>query len=293
MSTLKNALLLLVLLALAGCATAAPVPPTETAVPPTVAPTATQEPMAALVNGQGIPVAFFEQEVQRYLAAQAALGQTVSVDQAAPLVLYDLIDQLLLAQGALAAGYRLDEAGLQARLDALAADLGGAEALSAWLSAHGYTDASFRYALRLAAEAAWMRDSLAGGVPVIAEQVHVRQILLYNEAAAGGVLQQLSAGADFDTLAWRYDPFTGGDLGWVPRGYLLSEPVETAVFALQPGEYSPVVVSDVGYHILLVSERDPLHPLSPDALLTLQEQAVRDWLSAQRQSADILLAPAP
>ena len=178
MPTLKNSLLLLALLALAGCATATPVPPSETTVPPTLAPTPTPEPMAALVNGEGIPVAFFEQEVQRYLAAQAALGQTVSVDQAAPLVLFDLIDQLLLAQGAHAAGFRLEEAGLQARIDSLAAELGGADALAAWQSAHGYTDASFRYALRLAAEAAWMRDSIAGGVPASAEQVHVRQILL-------------------------------------------------------------------------------------------------------------------
>lgn len=291
MSILKHSLLLLALLALVGCSTAASATPTPSTVPPTPEPTATLEPMAALVNGEGIPVAFFEQEVQRYLAAQAALGETISIDQAAPLVLNDLIDQLLLAQGAHAVGYRLDDAGLQARIDALSTDLGGIEALNAWLSTHGYSDASFRYALRLAAEAAWMRDNLAGGVPATAEQVHVRQILLYNEAAASSLLEQLDAGADFDTLAWRYDPFTGGELGWVPRGYLLSEQIEAAVFSLQAGDFSPVVASDVGYHILLVTERDPQRPLSPDALLTLQEQAVRDWLIRQRAEADIMLAP--
>ncbi len=44
---------------------------------------------------------------------------------------------------------------------------------------------------------------------------------------------QLQAGADFATLAYRYDPLTGGDLGWFPRGVLTQPAVEEAAFSLQ------------------------------------------------------------
>ena len=43
--------------------------------------------------------------------------------------------------------------------------VGGAEALSAWQSAHGYDDASFKVALKRSAEAAWMRDKIIADVP--------------------------------------------------------------------------------------------------------------------------------
>jgi len=64
-----------------------------------------------------------------------------------------MISQVLLAQGARAAGLTVTQADLQSRIDALAASLGGADKLSAWQSAHGYDDASFRSSLKLAAEA--------------------------------------------------------------------------------------------------------------------------------------------
>ena len=42
-------------------------------------------------------------------------------------------------------------------------------------------------------------------------------------------LMQLNGGADFDELALRADPLTRGDLGWVPRGYLLEPGIEEAL----------------------------------------------------------------
>jgi parvulin-like peptidyl-prolyl isomerase len=99
-------------------------------------------------------------------------------------------------------------------VDALASEIGGVDALAAWQSDHGYTDESFRSALKRAAEAAWMRDKIIAAVPGTAEQVHAQQILLYNEDAARKVADQLNAGANFADLAALYDPNTGGELGW-------------------------------------------------------------------------------
>jgi len=277
----------LILSACAESFTPTSILPTQTPVPPTPTP----EPLAALVNGEGITFAEFEAELARFQAAQAALGNTIPLEEAAQRVINDMIDQVLLAQGARGAGFIVDDATVQARMESLTAQVGGPDALAAWMSEHGYTEETFRQALSRQIAAAWMRDQIIAAVPLYAEQVHVQQILFYNEDTAQQVLIQLEAGTDFGTLASKYDPLTHGDLGWFPRGYLPEPQIEEAAFALQPGQFSDIIESQVGYHILLVIECDPQHPLSPDALLTLQSQALADWLHQKREQSTIILAP--
>jgi peptidyl-prolyl cis-trans isomerase C len=243
------------------------------------------------VNGEYITLTEFQAELQRYKTAQQGLGKTVSDEDANKVVLEDLIAQVLLAQAARDVGFNLTEADLQSRIDALAAQVGGADALSKWQSEHGYDEASFRLALKRAAESAWMRDKIIADVPNTAEQVHVQQILTYNEQDALTVLDQLKAGQDFNELALTYDPVTGGELGWVPRGYLLDPKADEAVFALKVGAYTDIIATDAGFHIFRAIAREPNHPLSPDALLLLQEKAIKKWLAQQRQQGKIILAP--
>jgi peptidyl-prolyl cis-trans isomerase C len=259
--------------------------PTFTPAPPTVTP----EPMALTVNGEGITVVEFNAEVQRYQTAQQALGTTITPEDASDAVREDLTAQLLLSQAARLEGYQLDETALQARVDALAAQIGGADALTAWEAQNGYSDQDFRSALRRAAEAAWMRDKILANVPSTAEQVHVQQILLYNQDTAQNFLNQLNGGADFDELAARANPLTRGDLGWVPRGYLLEPKIEEAAFNLTVGEHSEVIATDVGFHIVRILARDPQRALSPDAYLSLQELALKQWIEAQRQQANVII----
>jgi peptidyl-prolyl cis-trans isomerase C len=266
---------------------------TATATSTPEPPTATPEPMSLTVNGDGITVVEFNAEVQRYLTSQANLGLTVPPEEASQSVREDLTAQLLLAQAARSNGFTLDEAGMQARIDSLAAQVGGPEALSKWQSDHGYSEQAFRSALKRAAESAWMRDKILAEVPSTAEQVHVQQILLYNQETAQSFFTQLNGGADFDELALRADPLTRGDLGWVPRGYLLEPKIEEAAFNLVLGEYSDVIVTDVGFHIIRILERDPQRPLSPDAYLALQELALKRWIEEQSRQAEILFTAQP
>jgi len=249
--------------------------------------------MALTVNGEGITVEDFNAQVQRYLTSQGALGRTVSAEDASNAVKDDLIAQLLLAEAAHADGFMLDDEGLQARVDSLASQVGGADALSAWEAAHGYTDEAFRSELKRAAESAWMRDKIVAAVPSTAEQVHVQQILLYNQDTAQTFLNQLNGGADFDELASKADPLTRGDLGWLPRGYLLEPKIEAAAFGLEVGQHSDVIATDVGFHIVRILARDPQRPLSPDAYLALEELALKNWIEEQRQQATIIFEGQP
>ena len=265
------------------------VEPTQTPTP--LPPTLTPVPMAALVNGEGIPLAEFQAELKRFQDSGTKLATDSTID-ANQTVLEDLIDQLLLAQSAYSGGFTLDEAALQARIDQLATKVGGSQALEKWMSAHQYTPEEFRQSLKRSAAAAWMRDQIVSAVPSTAEQLHVRQILLYNSKQAEDILTLLQSGQDFAKLAKQYDPVTGGDLGWFPRGYLNVKVLEDAAFALQPGEYSQVIQTPQGFHLVQVIERDPQHPLSPEARLTLEEKALAEWVQQRREQSDIqILVP--
>jgi parvulin-like peptidyl-prolyl isomerase len=286
-------LIVCLLLTLSACG--APGGPNR--VPATLTPTpsptrtATPIPLAVSVNGKGITIPEFKAELSRYQQAQTTLGNTVSLGAARKAVSDEFIDILLLEQGAAANGYHVDDVALQSRVDSLVAQVGDLKALTAWQTAHGYTNADFRSNLRRQMAAAHMRDQVAASVPATAEQIHVKQILLYDEKSAQQALGYLKAGRDFNDLAAQYDPLAKGELGWLPRGYLPDPAIEAAAFALQTGKYSQIINTQAGYDILFVVARDPARPLSPDALLALQERALQDWLTQQRKASTILVAP--
>lgn len=279
--------IILIITACGADATAAPEPTPVPVVDTPAPPTATPVPAAATVNDEVIPLEEFEAELARYQAAQTALGKTVSDEAARETVLNDLIDQMLLAQGAHEGGFMLEDTELDARIAALARDVGGEEALSTWQASHGYTSDSFRSSLKRAVEAAWMRDNILTNLSGTAEQVHAQQILLYNLETAEDIQSKLAAGADFGDLATAYDPKTNGELGWFPRGYLLEANIEEAAFALAVGVPSEIIETDVGFHIITVLDHADERPLAPDALLSLQEKALLDWLQVKREASTV------
>ena len=68
---------------------------------PTTIPTSTPEPLAAQVNGQGILLADYQDEVARFEAAQTFLGTDLaSLGDYRRQVLQAFIERLLLTQGA-------------------------------------------------------------------------------------------------------------------------------------------------------------------------------------------------
>ena len=170
------AFLFVLALILAACRPAAPVEPTPTSSPaePTLAaasetpapsPTPTSLPAAALVNGEIIPLSYYQNEVLRYRASFAE-GETPPTDaEIQTTVLNSLIEQLLLAQQARQSGFTFTDADVQQRIDALLTQLGSGSALTDWMQVNHYDDAEFRYALKLSTEAAWQRDEIINAVP--------------------------------------------------------------------------------------------------------------------------------
>ena len=269
------------LLLIAGCK---PRPDSDTVQPQTatLTPSLTEAPMAARVNGEGLLLSDFEEEMKRYQAGLSELGQDNDPAVAKEVVLGMMTSQELLAQSAAKQGYVSDDASLQTRYEELAAEAGGADVLTAWISQNFYTEESFRRALALDMAAVWMRNKILAEVPSTADQVRARQILVTDENEAFAVERRLQVGTSFETLAYEYDPLTGGDLGWFPNGYLLQPDVEKAAFSLQARQYSGIIPTSYGFHIVFVMERDGQHPLSPEALLVVQRLALEKWLADER-----------
>lgn len=80
-------------------------------------------------------------------------------------------------------------------------------------------------------------------------------------AKAESLLVELRKGGDFAMIAKResMDPGSkelGGDLGWHRRGEMLPE-FDRMMFALNPGQLSPVVETGYGFHIIKVDRVQP------------------------------------
>ncbi len=254
-----------------------------TLTPTTSQPTATSVPLAAKVNDEEITLAEFQAELARY---QMAFGTELATE-AQDNVMNDLVDKVLLAQAAREAGYTVDEGMVEERLKELSTQMGGKTALEAWMSKYGYTAESFRRALQRELAATWMRNQILAQTPRQAEQVHARQILLYSAERAQAVYAELQGGKDFGQLAEQFDPITYGDLGWLARGILLDPQLEQVIFSLQPGQFSEVVQTPAGYHIVQVIERDPQRPLTAEAYRLIQKLNLQEWLAQRRAASQI------
>ena len=290
----KNSLtfaLSVILILLSSCSSGQGSSDTDTPVD-VANPTSTEAPFAARVNGEGVLLAEYEAELKRYQAGIEQLGEQYDPVLAKQEVMDDLIAQTLFAQTAAAQNYYVDEVDLQAEIDKYTEAAGGQDVLQIWISENFYDSDSFRAAVSRDMAVIWARNYLIAQVPQTAEQVHARQILVKSENEAIGIQRQLEVGTSFKSLAFSYDPLTGGELGWFPRGYLLQPDVENAAFSLQSGQYSGIIPTSFGYHIVEVIEVDPQHSLSQDALLFVQRQALENWLDEQiTQSTIEILIP--
>ena len=254
--------------------------PSNTTQPPTEPPTPTNTPipLALIVNDESITLTEYELALNRLLTVQPDLLP----DEARTRILDELIDQLLLAQAAAQSGFVVDRTLLEERTDALAEAIGGMAALNTWMVDNGYTEEFFQLELRRSIASAWMRDQIIAAVPQTAEQVHARQLLLLSAVEATNVYNQLQSGVTFDVMLAYYDPIGLGDLGWFPRGYLAETVIEEVAFTLEPGAYSQVIETSLGFHVIQLIERQPDMPIAPNVRLMLQEKTLIGWLEQQR-----------
>ena len=111
-------------------------------------------------------------------------------------------------------------------------------------------------------------------------------------ARAESLLVEIRGGADFGQVARRESMDSAsaaqnGDLGWSRRGELVDE-FERVMFALPPGQVSPVVMTKYGFHIIKVDRAKPSEVKAAHILIKPTYGAA-DTLAA-RARADSALA---
>jgi parvulin-like peptidyl-prolyl isomerase len=136
-------------------------------------------------------------------------------------------------------------------------------------------------------------------IPSDATDAAVRHI----HETAQKALTEVLAGSDFDQTIQKYGEAQEGsaqsDLGVFKQGDLAPE-IDAVIFGLKTGEVSPLVRSDLGFHIFKVTQQTEAAPKSfeesrskiEEALLTQKQQfAHQKWLSELRKEAFLEIKP--
>ena len=149
-------------------------------------------------------------------------------------------------------------------------------------------------------------------------QIHIRHILIQSPKIASaaeraeakkkleGILQRIKNGEDFAFLANKYtedkrpeDPSLrdrGGDMGFIAKGDFGLPEIDEVIFKLKEGDVSPVIGSDIGFHVVKVIEKKAPHPLELDEVSEeLQgvvaqisfEQKLKKYLQDLRAKANV------
>jgi len=111
------------------------------------------------------------------------------------------------------------------------------------------------------------------------------------KAKAEDIRKQLVAGADFAEMAKKESDDTGsgsrgGDLGEFGHGQMVPE-FEQAAFAAKPGDITPVVRTQYGYHILKVESKGatPFEQVKPTLEKRERQKRLQETLDAFKSSA--------
>lgn len=298
-----------------GCSPTAVTPTAPTTAPPATATSAPAPgggveaavaavdwptgPAVARVNGVDIPTASWRQEVIHQLQLVTVHFEVDWSDwdnlARLPAFLDGEVERLitieLLRQAAAREGVTITDADVQQGIEAIKQELlasGQYKSLEEYLQANDLAPERF---------AALIRDQLlsnrmvaAHGGPDEVEHVHARLIVVADEARARELAQELADGASFAELAAAHSTDVGsrargGDLGWIPHGYMEPE-LDRAAFALQPGESSGPVKSGLGYCLLQVEER-AVRRMEEPILSEVRQRTFSEWLAAERAAADI------
>jgi parvulin-like peptidyl-prolyl isomerase len=155
----------------------------------------------------------------------------------------------------------------------------------------GMSEAEYREMVKAELLREKMEAPITEQVPTTELQIRARHILVDSRAEGEVVLKNLEEGEDFATLAEELskDPGSaelGGDLGWFARGQMVPE-FEEVAFSLEPGEFSAVVETPFGFHIILVEERDEDRELDAATLNQRMTDAFQTWLFDLEAAATI------
>lgn len=128
-----------------------------------------------------------------------------------------------------------------------------------------------------------------------AAEFNASHILVASEEEALALIEQLDGGADFAALAQEFSTGpsgeNGGQLGWFGDGQMV-QPFFEGVVALEPGEVSPPVQTQFGWHVIKLndtrmSEAPALEEVMPQIEAAVRRNAVDARVAELREATDV------
>lgn len=122
--------------------------------------------------------------------------------------------------------------------------------------------------------------------------IRASHILVATEEEGKAILERLENGEDFASLATlesldSVSAANGGDLDYFGRGKMIAE-FEEAAFALEEGETSELVKTEVGYHIIRLTEKkDTFEELKDELVKLLKETKYLEKVQELRDDAKV------
>jgi parvulin-like peptidyl-prolyl isomerase len=278
--------------------------------------------VAATVNDEEISV---DQIEERYatVAENPQFAEQLAADEEGELaeqvqarILTDLIESIIVRQGAEELGVEVSDADVEQRREELIEEVGGQEAFDELVEESGLTVEQIDEQVRDIVIREAIQEELTADIEVSDEDVaafyeenretryntaEARHILVETEDEATGILERLEDGEDFADIAQEESIDTGsgaqgGDLGEFGRGQMVPE-FEEAVFDADIGEVVGPVETQFGFHIIEVVERN--EPELEDVEDEIREElaqgeegeAVQEWLAERRAEAEVTVNP--
>jgi peptidyl-prolyl cis-trans isomerase C len=257
----------------------------ETSAPST---DASGEQVVARVNGEAITMTEFQRALARsQQEVNAADLNTLQND-----VLNQLIENILIRQGAAAQNIQVSDQDVQTELKSNMDAAGSESAWQQWLTTNLFTQDEYVESLRISLTNNQVRDMLTQDLTGPVRQVHARHILVQTEADANAILSRLKAGEDFAALAQGLskDDTTrdhGGDLGWFTQDELLTPELAKAAFALKPGEIGGPVKTELGFHVVQTLEFEDKPVDSDERRVYIAQVRFDNWVRALTDKAKI------
>jgi parvulin-like peptidyl-prolyl isomerase len=158
------------------------------------------------------------------------------------------------------------------------------------LKSDGLTDVQYRNMATSAVLKTKLQTSFQSELPATADSVHYRLIAVPDQATADSLKTQIEGGADFATLATAHSTdtttkTTGGDAGWVPRGFLSSS-LETLLFSLDKSQVVTYPGSS-SVTVYQVTEKDSAHAIEDAKKTTLATNAFQKWVKDKLASLTV------
>lgn len=258
------------------------------------------EPLAALVNDQGMRLQAFEREMAQFLDALVASGvdlQSEEIQAQMPLfrrqILGLQIDDVLVQQAAVEFGLTVTDKKIQTHVAQEVTLGGGIEPFQVWLEETGQTWEEFNRDMCQDLLNQQVFDLVTAEITGTMDLAWARQIVVATEEEALVALTRLASGEAFEDVARQMslDAQTreqGGDLGLVARGMSWRPPqVEAAIFAAAPGQVQGPIQVGEQYVIVQTIERRDNYLLDPETWDELRAGFFSRWLATRRETAEI------